>query len=302
MAERKPIVNVSGALKELPSGDTIQANATSYSVAQTSHGFAAGDVIRSSGTANSYTKAKADTAANAEIVGVVTIVQDADNFTFTSIGVITSGVPSGTAGEVFFLDTNTAGAITTTDPMVTGTVGTVSKPILILLESSSKALVIQMRGATVTSPINGWTYIVLPSDVTNNNSTANSIADVTGLSFSVVSGTTYEFEFFIIYTAAALATGSRWSINGPSTTFLHYQSDYTLTSTSQTTIRGNTSYDLPSSCNVSSATTASNTSTIKGVIKPSANGTVIARFASEVSNSAIVAKGGISFVKYRIIP
>lgn len=301
MAERKPLVNVSGALKELPVGDTIQANATSYSVVQISHGFAVGDVIRSSGSANTYTKAKADSAANAEIVGIVTIVQDSNSFTFTSFGVITTGVPAGSAGDVFFLDTTTAGSITTTDPMVTGAVGTVSKPVLLLLESSSKALVVQMRGAVVTSQINGWSVVVLASDVTNSNASANTIADVTGLSFGVVSGVTYEFEFFIVYTAAATTTGSRWSINGPSTTFLHYQADYSLSTTSQTTIRGSSSYDSPAASNTTSASTGSNTALIKGIVKPSANGTIVARFASEVSNSAIIAKGGMCFLKYRII-
>ena len=129
------------------------------------------------------------------------------------------------------------------------------------------------------------------------------MTDVTGLSFAVLSGVTYEFEFFIIYTAGASTTGSRWSINGPSTTFLHYQSDYSLSTTSQTTNRGLSSYDVPSTANTSSAATGSNTAMIKGVIKPSANGTLIARFCSEISGgaAAIVAKAGMSFLKYRVI-
>jgi hypothetical protein len=39
---------------------------------------------------------------------------------------------------------------------------------------------------------------------------------------------------------------------------------------------------------------------VTGVIQPSANGTLVARFASEVSSSAIVAKAG-SFVLYQQI-
>lgn len=135
------------------------------------------------------------------------------------------------------------------------------------------------------------TVVVLGSDVTNNNASANTIADVTGLSFAVTSGNTYWFEFVIPYTAAATTTGSRWSINGPgSPTLLHYRSEYTLTATS-VTVNCATAYDIPAASNATSLT-AGNIATIWGVIKPSSNGTVIARFASEVSSSAIVAKAG----------
>ena len=207
-------------------------------------------------------------------------------------------MPAGTAGDVFFLSTATAGAMSTTDPLTSGVVGEISKPVLLLLESAAKATVLGMRGVTVAG-VDGWNVSVLASDVTNSNASANTIADVTGLSFAVTSGNTYEFEFFGVYTAAATTTGSRWSINGPATTFLHYQADYSLTTTSQTSIRGSAAYDLPSASNATSAATGSNTFSVRGIIKPSANGTVIARFASEVSSSAIVAKGGMCYVKYR---
>jgi hypothetical protein len=50
-------------------------------------------------------------------------------------------------------------------------------------------------------------------------------------------------------------------------------------------------YNLPAASNASSVI-AMNMAIIEGIIKPSANGTVIARFASEVANSAITAKAG----------
>ena len=139
---------------------------------------------------------------------------------------------------------------------------------------------------------------MLNSDVTNNNGTANTIADVTGLSFSVTSGNTYKFRFVIVYTAAATTTGSRWSINGPAATSLYYHSTYSLTTTSTTENEGLSTYNVPAASNTSSAATGSNIAVIEGIIKPSANGTVIARFASEVAGSAIVAKSG-SYVEYK---
>jgi len=130
------------------------------------------------------------------------------------------------------------------------------------------------------------------------NSTT-SYADVTGLSFVVTSGNVYWFKFFIFYSSAATTTGSRWSINGPSTSFLNYLSKYTLTATSETTNFQN-SYGVPSSANATSLSTG-NMAIIEGVIVPSANGTVIARFASEVSSSAITVQAN-SFVWYMAVP
>lgn len=148
--------------------------------------------------------------------------------------------------------------------------------------------------------VSALNLVVLASDVVNNNSTANTLQDVTGLSFSVTAGETYQFEFFIPYTAAAATTGSRWSINGPaSPTLLNYTSQYTLTATSMTTNYAS-AYDTPSASNASSLT-AGNVAWIAGHIKPSANGTVIARFASEVASSAITAKAGALLKWYRTL-
>lgn len=143
----------------------------------------------------------------------------------------------------------------------------------------------------------GRSIAVLGADVTNNNATANTIADVTGLSFPVVAGNRYRFRFVIPYTSAATGTGSRFSINGPaSPTELAYQSNYSLSATSETINRALTAYDLPAAANAQSLTSG-NIAIIEGIIRPSADGNVIARFASEVASSAIVAKAG-AFVEY----
>lgn len=132
--------------------------------------------------------------------------------------------------------------------------------------------------------------VALGADVTNNNATPDTLANVTGLSFPVVAGESYWFQFIIAYTAAALTTGSRWSINGPATTLLNYTSEYPLAATTMT-LNNASAYDFPGAANLNSLT-AGNIARIEGIIKPSANATVIARFASEVAGSAIVAKAG----------
>lgn len=156
---------------------------------------------------------------------------------------------------------------------------------------------LMQSGGGVAATVNSLSTVVLASDVTNNNGTANTIADVTGLSFSVTAGEVYWFRFIIHYTAAATTTGSRWSINGPgSPTALRYRSQYSLTTTTNT-FNTATAYDTPAASNATSAATAGNVAVIEGFIQPSANGTVIARFASEVASSAIIAKAG-SIVQY----
>jgi hypothetical protein len=144
----------------------------------------------------------------------------------------------------------------------------------------------------VSAAVSTLNTVVLGADVTNNNATANTIADVTGMSFAVNANETYWFYFLIAYTAAATTTGSRWSINGPgSPTALRYRSEYSLTTTTRTLNDSLSAYDLRAASNASSAT-AANIACIEGFITPSAGGTVVARFASEITVSAIVAKAG----------
>ena len=167
-------------------------------------------------------------------------------------------------------------------------------------DSQGRAVVVNLPN--VGTPITDADSVTrLTSDVTNNNATANTIADVTGLSFAVLANKLYWFEFGIVYTSAATATGSRWSISGPaSPTYLGYTSEYSLTTTTTTRNALLQAYDVPAASNATSAATGNNRANITGVIQPSADGTVIARFASEISSSAVVAKVN-SFVRYRQI-
>lgn len=165
----------------------------------------------------------------------------------------------------------------------------------------------QGRAVVVNSPNAGTpvassdAIVRLTADVTNNNAVANTIQSVTGLEFPVLAAKLYEFTFQIVYTAAATTTGSRWSITGPaSPTYLDYTSEYSLTSTTATRNALLQAYDSPAASNGTSATTGNNWALIYGVIQPSADGNVTARFASEVANSAIIAKVN-SFVRYRQI-
>jgi hypothetical protein len=142
----------------------------------------------------------------------------------------------------------------------------------------------------------GWSTTVLGADVTNSTVT---MADITGLSFPVVSGVRYWFEFMIWYTSTGTATGSVFTINGPTTTALHYRSEYSLTSTTKTNNEQINAYNTPGTANATSAyaAPAANVALISGFVQPSNDGNVIGRFASETGGQAIVAKQG-SIVRY----
>jgi hypothetical protein len=167
-----------------------------------------------------------------------------------------------------------------------------------VLANSGAVKTSQNQGNNATS--SSLSTVVLGADRTNNNAVANTIADVTGLSFAVTSGSTYWFRFVIMYTAPATSTGSRWSISGPTTTLQGWRTSNTVVAagtvgTDSFTEGSIIAYDSPAASNATSATATAgtvNVVTMEGFITPSADGTVIARFASEVSNSAIIAKAG----------
>lgn len=117
----------------------------SSTVTQASHGLAVGDVIRLSG-AGTYTKAQADSAANAEVVGIVTEVPNVNTFKVAVAGKVT-GLSGLTANTVYFLSAATAGALTATEP---STLGQVSKPVLIS-DSTTSGYILPHRGAVIST-------------------------------------------------------------------------------------------------------------------------------------------------------
>lgn len=130
--------------------------ATEVEVAQTGHGLAVGDVIKNTGV-DTYAKARADSASNAEVIGMVSEVADANNFTYVTGGPVT-GLTGLTAATVYFLSPTTAGALTATEP---STVGHISKPVFIAT-STTAGVFFNFRGITITSSTttsvaNDWT-------------------------------------------------------------------------------------------------------------------------------------------------
>ena len=146
---------LSGSTLSIDSGATLANsgtitgfNSTSYAVTQSSHGFAVGKVLKSSGSAGAYATAQADSAANAEVIGIVTVVADTNNFTLTIAGEIdvAAAVPDVAAGTVVFLSASAAGDLTATEPSTTGQI---SKPIGIVTTQNAKMLLLPYRGEVI---------------------------------------------------------------------------------------------------------------------------------------------------------
>jgi len=115
-------------------------------VAQTGHGFVVGDLIRHNGTV--YVRSQGNNGANAEIVGMVSTVTDANNFTFSMPGSYIEGLSGRTAGETYFLDPTTAGAMTITEPT---TAGQIRRPVFFAV-STTAGIFNPLLGIEVTAP------------------------------------------------------------------------------------------------------------------------------------------------------
>lgn len=129
-----------------------------YDVNQTTHGFSVNDWVYHNGT--QYALADASAASTAEVVGIVSAVADANNFTVQFGGRIT-GLTGLTAGEAHFLS-ETAGAITATEPT---TIGAISKPVLVA-DSTTSGFIFNMRGSEISSGLGAFNQSFVDGDLT----------------------------------------------------------------------------------------------------------------------------------------
>lgn len=132
-------------------------------------------------------------------------------------------------------------------------------------------------------------------DLVVNQAVGPAWADVPGLSFPVVAGVAYSFEFFLLVSAAATTTGHALAVSGPANpTHLRYSWDIPTTATA-VTVGGASVYDHAQAVPASSASaTAANPvdSNIRGIIVPSASGIVQCRFKPEVILAGITVQRG----------
>ena len=194
--------------------------AVTVDVTQANHSLTVGMPIKVSG-ANQYAAAQADSAANAEVVGIVTAVASSSAFTMTLAGEITTAgaVPDSTSpGDIVYLSTS-AGAVTTTEP---STAGQVSKPIAVITEANNKMIMLPFRGEVISSAtdsmdLNG-TELVLDADAdTSITADTDDQIDIkisgaddfrfTANNFNILSGSTITIDSGATIVNSGTATG-----------------------------------------------------------------------------------------------
>ncbi len=266
-----PVGSASGDLSGTYPGPTV-AKINGVTLGSTT--ATSGNLLLGSGT-QWVTKAMSGDATITSL-GAVTLTNGAS--TRTNLGLGTANSPTFTGLTLSGLSTsgivtNTAGGVLgTTNVIPTANLGT---------GTANSTTVLRGDGTWASMSSAGYrTLINKPSDQAINST---SFIDVTGLSFSVTSGTTYRFQATIAYTAIGTGDGIDFSVNGPAApTFLAYQIHQPNNTNSEYT--GNsTSYDS-APANSSNSIVAGNIAVITGVITPSANGTFSIRCAEEAAN------------------
>ena len=163
---------IKGAVNSGPPSDLTAAQvqqilgaALKYTLAQTAHGFVAGNVLRFNSGTGHWSLAQADSVTDARVLGVVESVPDANTAVVVINGAIT--LPGLTAGSTYYLSSTTAGATVTPAPAsgfyLTGNV-TAGNPIVAGLSSTatlSPGMSVQgpgVAGLTISSIIDGTSY------------------------------------------------------------------------------------------------------------------------------------------------
>ena len=172
------------------SGTTL----TSTTITQTAHGFAIGDFIYQTATANVYALASAASSNTSEWVGVVQSVPSANTFTYSTAGLVTLPATL-TVGQAYWLSTTgtTGNTYTLAEP---SGVSNVSKPAFTAITTTT-ALLEDQR----STPAQGQTAVVQYGEnntiTDGQTTTSTTFVDVTNGSFTLPSAGTYKIEYYI---------------------------------------------------------------------------------------------------------
>ena len=146
-----------------------------------------------------------------------------------------------------------------------------------------------------------WVYVKLAVDFTTSSASA---VDVTGLAFTPLLNTQYEFEALLFLRTATATVGPRPGLAWPTGMTDGVAVIYTPSSaTAFTTVNGNISAALLAAVGGLPNTTASFPAQIRGSVRAGAVpvGNVRLQMASETAATNVIAKAG-SYLKYRVIP
>lgn len=124
----------------------------------------------------------------------------------------------------------------------------------------------------------------------NRSNTTTSFADVTGLSLAIPATGYYSFRAIVIFYTSATTTGIGLAMNGPTTSYLAYRTCIPTTGVQGTDaemVEHVTAWDTGTATLSIDASSTRRVATIEGGFYASATGTLVVRFKSEVSTSAV---------------
>ena len=255
-------------------------------IAQATHGFVVGDVLDHNGTI--FIKADADSLGDEDVLGLVSVVTDAGNFTITYSGKITtlSGL---TGGKQYFLAT-TAGGYTDTQPAA----GNVIKPIFYSI-SATEAVVHPQLGIKVDGPAGGGGGMETVRLGTDRATASTSFVDVTDLTFYAEANEEYLLEVSMPFTVTTPATyGMTFGLNGPATPTAVYGSVSSLNSASSANERSFNTYDDGTATTFVAAEKSPSFARLFAVVRNGSNaGYVTVRMAAETGSTLTVKEGAI---------
>lgn len=145
--------------------------------------------------------------------------------------------------------------------------------------------------ATSVAGINVPAHCFLSGDVSNSANPA-AWADVTGLSFSLISGATYIFEFEALTVGSATSNWARYGVNGPTNSLLSVNIQ-------RANVSGGTGFQASSTTAYDTGTDITSTNNsgalpvrISGVITTTGAGTLILRQRNTTNSAAVTTKAG----------
>lgn len=147
-------------------------------------------------------------------------------------------------------------------------------------------------GATGAAGLGFGAVVKLSADLAAVTTTA--LADATGLSFALTSGRFYSFQFWIRFSTAATTTGAQFAVNAPANSYIVYRTETSLTAAAAgaPTFRTARAVDIGTASASADAINGNLLAIVQGMIKPSANGTLIVRVGTEVAASGVTVRAG----------
>lgn len=221
-------------------------------------------------------------------------IQDSNSTTVATIdaqGRIVSG-NTGQAGEIDLWD-GSANTITMTATNVSGN-------YTLTLPTATGSVTNQLLTGDTNGNLSWGPGLSAVKKTTDQAVPSTTLADATGLFFSVKSGVYYQFQFAVAYTSTVATVGLKLSVTNPAFTAFVARADIPCQAqdggTNHYTGYIHYSDDPVISPNTPNIAPSNYFATVTGLILPSADGILQLRFAAEAAGSVVVKRGSLGWM------